>query len=212
MDQVSFALAADGWHATGVLGFEAFDLRGLRAALIDGEPTLIGVTFVPRPGEHRPADIALTPKRLAALPGRRLAAVLLAFHEPTSDVPAWIEAMRRLDDEPMVRPRKGSVEFSEEVADVIRVAREQGDSAVQAVADRWHVGIYRADQYIREMREHLGDRAPGDGRRDRPRRGPRSDAPVEVTLPRRRPVKTIRESVPSPASRRQRRTTPEESA
>lgn len=154
----SASLDGDGWvTAHGVEGFTAFDVQVLAAHAIDDEPRLIGLRLDPK-DDATLRSCYLTSARLRTLPltdllTQALALTAFDFHE-------WARLAQKTRASGKARPRGGTREHAQEVAQVYEAARRTpGAAPRQAVADFFDVSKPTADRYIREARA-TGDLAP----------------------------------------------------
>jgi hypothetical protein len=140
----------DPWvYLDGVDGWEAFRFAVL-IELYDGLPRMIGLRMEPAPGEHDPDDIILGSRRMASLPVGRLAKLAASMR---ANGPHGFMQAASHPDEPLVRPRGGSDEFSEQVADVYLRARAEGSAGQRAVQRFFGVPRQTAEGWIKEARQ-----------------------------------------------------------
>lgn len=153
--------------------------------LVDGAPRLIGLQL--KPTSVTADQVALDASTLARLPLRTLtvvaARVLDLMPDGGTRAPEGAETLTNdrlpafwLPEVAPVRPRGGSDEFSEWIADIYKRALAQGRSARLLIAEALHISPKRSDQLIREARDR--GRLPEDRTRRR-----RDAALAGVTIP-----------------------------
>lgn len=141
----------DGWVRVdkGLPGWESHTVE-IRAALVEGEPRVIGLRLLPHSDD---ADAVLTGYRLRGLPISAMAAPVYGMANLTPVVPTR-ERLREIQREAASRPRKGrNVTSVERVAEVYRLALAGGSGKPRAkVCEVLHIGERTADRYIAEAR------------------------------------------------------------
>lgn len=152
---VSSAPDRKGWvRVKGIESWESWTFY-VRTELVDGVPRLVGVRI--EPNDDAPlADIVISRRRAESLPVAELA--FYGLHDFGTG-PTLMDTHMATAGQRRKRPRGGSDEFSEYVADVFRAARAGGESGQKAVADACAspdgraISHRRAEDYIREARE-----------------------------------------------------------
>lgn len=135
----------DGWiGVTGVAGWKNFEVE-VKVELFAGRPRIVGLKVDPM-GDPRLEHI-IDSRKIGTLPVGYLAGQA-AVHRSSGGGVIWAERSDVIPE----RPRGGSVEFSEAVAETYRQARAAGQSGQNAVSQRWRTSRKTAERWIAEAR------------------------------------------------------------
>lgn len=138
-----------GWLGVSDLpGWEGFNIS-VRAAVVDGQPRVIGLHLDPVGGAD---GTPITSARLRGFPATELAALALARGrlDTRPGVQQAIAAAARRTPSKVDSRAATSVE---QVAEIFRLAREAGRPPRAEICDRLNISPRTADRYIRRARD-----------------------------------------------------------